>query len=279
MKIYPNYHTHTHYCDGKGTAQDYVTEAIRLKMPALGFSGHAPVPFKSWWNMPANDFEKYLNETWELKEKYREQIDIFVGIEADYLEDLLSANDFASQNLDYIISSLHFLLPKKAEQPWDFIISSGKFKTGLAQYFGNNSKQFLNYYYSQMNAMIEKGGFDIIAHIDQANKFNKHKQFFDEDTPFFKKLINETITLAAEKDIIIEINTRGRLKKLSENFYPSPAFLKMCCEKKVRICLSADAHKTSELQSFLPEAALAAKAAGYKEVFELNKTGWQAVAL
>jgi len=275
-RIFPNYHTHTHYCDGKGSPEEYVKEAILLKMPALGFSGHAPVPFSSWWNMEQVDFEKYLQETKALKEKYKNEIDVFIGVEADFLPGLVTPKTFEHLNLDYIIGSLHFLYPEKAEAPWDFIISAGKFKKGLESYFDNDINSFLKYYYTKMNEMIELGGFDFIAHIDQANKYNKNNQFFNEDSPFFKKLIEETIELVAEKDVIVEINTRGRLKKLSEVFYPSRQFLEICKSRGVRICLSADAHRTVELQSFLPEAEQAALDAGYTEVYELTKSGWNA---
>jgi histidinol-phosphatase (PHP family) len=263
---FSNYHTHSHFCDGAGKPEEYVEQAIRKNMSSLGFSGHATVPFASGWNMKNDTFLQYISEIRTLKEKYREQIPLFLGIEADFIEGIQSITDFKKYELDYIIAAVHYLKPQTAEKPWDFIISPRIFGEGLEKYFENDIRKLIKYYYTQMNVMIETGGFDIVAHIDQVGKFNQNNRYFSEETPFYKDAYKETIRLCAEKEIIVEINTRGRLKKLTTDFYPAFDFIKECRLNNVQIILSADAHRPEEVDSFLSEALVHIKSAGYKEI-------------
>lgn len=265
MNLNANFHTHTKYCDGKDIPEQYIISAIEKGLSALGFSGHAPVPFESWWNMTDENFKIYLDEIKNLKQKYSSEIEIYSGAEVDFIKGVQSLNNFKKIKLDYIIGSIHFLYPENAEQPWDFIISPSAFKEGLEKYFNNNIYSLIDYYFEQMNLMAEEKP-DIIAHFDQVNKFNRGDVYFSENHSRYLKKAYESLELIAEKNIIIEINTRGKLKGLTENFYPSDKLLKYCKEKKIPIILSADAHKPSEVDSNLKEAFQTAKQIGFEEL-------------
>ena len=89
-----NYHSHTHYCDGKGEPELYVKSAIQKGMYAYGFSGHSPVPFESGWNMKFEKLTTYLNEIKALKIKYNDQLKIYLGMEIDYVKDLISVDQY-----------------------------------------------------------------------------------------------------------------------------------------------------------------------------------------
>lgn len=270
LKKLSNYHTHSKYCDGKGELEDYILSAIKNGMPEIGFSGHAPVPVSSWWNMTDESFVNYLSEIRKLKEKYKNQIKIKTGIEADFIQNMISACDFSKYKLDYIISAIHYLLPKNTDTPWDFIISPKIFADGLKKYFENDIQKLIKYYFEQMNLMVEKGGFDIIAHFDQINKFNKGDIYFSESDMFYTKLVNESLHLISEKNIIIEINTRGKLKKLTENFYPSSEIIRKCKEFKIPLIISADAHKPEEVNSYFGEVLKFLKYIDYMPVIEFQ---------
>ena len=59
-----NYHSHTNYCDGTNTPEDYIRKALELEMPTYGFSSHAPIPFFDCkWAMKMDDLEGYCGET------------------------------------------------------------------------------------------------------------------------------------------------------------------------------------------------------------------------
>jgi histidinol-phosphatase (PHP family) len=267
---FSNYHTHSQFCDGAGNPEEYVQQAIRKNMFSLGFSGHATVPFKSDWNMNPQKFEEYISEIRCLKEKYSAQIPLYLGAEIDFINEIQSISDFRKYDLDFIIGAVHYLKPENTDEIWDFIISPKIFDEGLEKYFENDIRKLIKFYYTQMNLMLENGGFEIVAHIDQIGKFNKGQKYFSENDKFYKDSYHETISLCAEKNIIVELNTRGRLKNLTENFYPNFEFIRECRKKNVRITLSADAHRPEEVDSFMVEAVELVKIAGYKEIFAIE---------
>ena len=201
-----------------------------------------------------------------IRAKYQNQIEIYTGIEADYLKNTVSPSDFAELNLDFCIGSIHYLQPKRAELPWDFIISPKVFQEGLNDFYDNDIHALIRDYFQANCEMIEAGGINIIGHCDQIRKFNKGNRFFEESDPIYQKYLHEMFDLIAEKKIIVEINTRGKLKHLTQNFFPSNSSLKICKDKGIRIMLSADAHKPDECNSYLTEAAQTALNSGFTKI-------------
>ena len=71
-----NYHTHTVMCDGSNTAEEMVQQAISLGFEHLGFSGHMDPDIHM-------DIQSYCREIRRLQNKYKDQIDILMGVELD----------------------------------------------------------------------------------------------------------------------------------------------------------------------------------------------------
>lgn len=80
-----NYHTHSLYCDGSASIEDFVKEAIRQGFSSYGVSSHSPIPFDTCWNMNRGDLPAYLDEVHFIKKKYEGRIEIYCGLEIDYL--------------------------------------------------------------------------------------------------------------------------------------------------------------------------------------------------
>ena len=97
-----NYHTHTCYCDGKDRPEELVREAIRLGCPELGFSGHSHLSFDDCC-MTAEGTEQYKSEIRRLREQYRDQLRIRLGVEQDYFGDL------PTDDYEYVIGSVHYV--------------------------------------------------------------------------------------------------------------------------------------------------------------------------
>ena len=72
--IFYNFHTHTNFCDGADEPENYVISAISKNIAALGFSGHAPVPFDNTWSTKQDKIDEYFNTIDYLKNKYKHQI-------------------------------------------------------------------------------------------------------------------------------------------------------------------------------------------------------------
>jgi histidinol-phosphatase (PHP family) len=269
-----NYHSHTHYCDGKGEAELYVKSAIKNNLYAYGFSGHSPVPFESGWNMKYEQLAAYIKEIKHLKEKYKDEIKIFLGMEVDYVKNLCGVKQYKHLGLDYTIGGVHFLGQFKNGRFWDFDGGKPWFEKGLNELFDGDIKKLVAYYYQQLVDMAVNEGPDVIAHFDLIKKYNKGSYFFDENESWYREMAFESLEKVAKTNAIVEINTRGVLKKLNEEFYPSNFILEKCEELNIPVCLSADTHHPNDVKALLPEALDLVKSIGYKEVLFLDENGW-----
>ena len=86
-----NYHSHCTFCDGRSTPEDFIKFAVAHGFRAYGFSSHSPLPFETFWNMSKDDMPEYLTEIERLKKKYSDRLEIYVGLEIDFLDE--SNND------------------------------------------------------------------------------------------------------------------------------------------------------------------------------------------
>ena len=96
-----NLHTHTQFCDGKCTMEQMTQDAIAKGFETLGFSPHALTPFDQSYCM--KDYNAFKQEFLRLKQKYKDQINLLMGIEADAFG--INPDD----NFDYTIGSVHYL--------------------------------------------------------------------------------------------------------------------------------------------------------------------------
>ena len=85
-----NFHTHTIRCHhASGSDEEYVKAAIGAGYQVLGFADHSPWKFStdyvSHMRMTVGaEFQDYLKSIRGLREKYRDQIDIRLGLECEY---------------------------------------------------------------------------------------------------------------------------------------------------------------------------------------------------
>ena len=77
-----NWHTHTSRCGhAVGTDEEYVLAAIQGGLKTLGFSDHAPYTEPAARDrMDYEEYEEYKDSILSLKEKYKDQIDIHLGM-------------------------------------------------------------------------------------------------------------------------------------------------------------------------------------------------------
>ena len=98
-----NLHTHTCYCDGKGTPAEIAVEARKLGFRMLGFSGHEYAPHDLDACMSPESTKQYNLEIEELKSLYQGVMEIHRGIERDYFG---GPNGYT---YDYVIGSVHYV--------------------------------------------------------------------------------------------------------------------------------------------------------------------------
>lgn len=276
MVLY-NFHTHSHYSDGSDTPENYILEAIYQNFGAIGFSEHSPLPFENTFALKSDSIKSYISEIKQLKEKYANKINVFCGLEADYIPGISeSFSDIKDTNrLDYIIGSVHLVKNYSKDHELWFIDGpkSEIYDQGVETIFEGNIRKAVTAYWHQVNSMIENEIFDVIGHLDKVKMHNKNRWFSEEDK-WYKSLISETIDLIANKNILVEVNTRGLYKKRSDSLFPGEYIIKLLKEKGIGLVLSSDAHQPKELSSFFNEAEKKLKEFGYSSTWVYTSSGW-----
>ncbi|WP_199620466.1 histidinol-phosphatase [Paenibacillus alkalitolerans] len=226
-------HTHHNRCGhAKGTIEDYIESAIARGLSVIGISDHSPYfghpddqPFPNI-AMAASEFPFYIEEVLRLKEKYRERIEVLLGVESDFFPEHLDKYKriYAKYPFDYIIGSVH-------QSDGVSIFNKRRWNnlTGKQQIAAKDS------YYRQIAESAKSGMFDILGHID-AMKAN-YPSFSDIQC----EAVEDTIRIIGDCDIAIEINTSGKTKEVG-GWYPSDSILELALHYNVAVTFGSDAH-------------------------------------
>lgn len=269
-----NYHTHSDFCDGSGCLEDYIDSALANDVVSLGFSSHGPVPVENDWSMPKNRFNEYCDAIDSLKKKYIDKLEIYKGIEIDYVHDVDVLKDIDLSRLDYTIGSVHFLGREALITNTSVDMRKEMLEDSLNRDFNGNIKKAVETYYLTLQEMISKTDIDIIGHLDIIKKNNKGNIYFNENDPWYRDLVANTLKAAAKHDKIIEVNNGGITRKKINTYYPSVWILEKCLETKIPITISSDAHSPKQIAAGFPETAKDLNDIGFKEVFVLKQGKW-----
>ncbi len=266
-----NLHTHSLYCDGKNTIKENIISAIDKYFFNIGFSSHAPLKYDNNFSLKYSKLNEYSNEIEKLALEFKNKIQIYKGLECDYIPSFTYPFSYFKEliNLDFIIGGVHLVENPNTNELW-FIDGSKKesFDNGLKNIFNNNIKLAVKQYFIQLNEMIAIENFDIIAHFDKIKMHNDNR-YFSENDDWYRNLCYETINLIKEKNLIVEINSRGLYKNRTDSFYPSSFIMKEIKNKNIRITISTDSHNANEQDLLYKEAIDYAKSFGFIEFWTL----------
>lgn len=230
-----NYHTHTYRCHhASGRDEEYVLEAIKGGIKVLGFSDHTPWKYNSDYvatmRMKLDEFDDYYQSISALREKYKDQIKILIGVEAEYYPRYMDwfTKWIKDVKLDYCILGNHFR-------------ESDEFK----EYYGRicmTDEGLEDYYKSSMEAMDYKC-YSYFAHPDLYMR--KRKEFTQRD----REIAYAICRKAKELDIILEYNLEGAIayREPGEIGYPCLEFWKIAAEVGNRTIIGIDAHDPKSL--------------------------------
>ena len=278
---FSNFHTHSYFCDGHGDPEEYVNSAIQYNFTCLGFSSHAPLPFPNSWTMKESSVNKYLSTILHLRKKYENKIQIYLGLEIDYITDLISPTDekFKNMKLNYTIGSVHML---KNETTCKYLAVDGdedEYIELITSAFHNDVKAFVHSYYEQIRKMVEEKTPSIVGHLDLIKKHNKNSKYFDESEKWYKDEIIATLKVISQHNTILEMNTGGKVRGYTDDFYPSNWILPECKELNIPMILNSDAHNPQYVNAYFDEATAILKAAEYEDQHILLDNIWQTTAL
>lgn len=273
-----NYHSHCSFCDGRAPLEEFVEEAIRQGFYSYGVSSHAPLPFPTQWTMEWEQMEAYLDEFNNLRQKYADEIELYVGLEIDYLneESNPSVARFTELPLDYRIGSVH-LLYDAAGEVVDIDCSPAVFKERVDRHFNGDVLRVVRMYFDRLFRMVELGGFDILGHADKMhyNASCYHPGLLDE--PWYEALMKDYFSLVASRGYLVEINTKA-YDSLG-TFYPNSRYWELMKEYQIKVLVNSDAHYPERINAGRMEALRLLQAKGFATVAELHQGSWREVPI
>lgn len=269
-----NYHSHSLYCDGRAGMEDFVRFAISEGFTSYGFSSHAPLPFSTFWTMEWDRMSDYLSEFQRLKAKYADRIELYIGLEIDYLDEESNPSmaRFRELPLDYRIGSVH-MLTTDAGKIVDIDTPADKFREIVDEHFDGDIVRVVRQYYRSLTKMLESGGFDIVGHADKMhyNACCYRPGLLDE--PWYDQLVHTYFADIAQRGYQVEINTKS-YHDLG-TFYPNERYFSTLHDLGIKVQVNSDSHYPEKINNGRPEALQAIKRAGYKEVMELHEGKWE----
>ncbi|WP_020526985.1 histidinol-phosphatase [Flexithrix dorotheae] len=280
-----NYHSHTHYSDGKFEPEAYVQQAIAIGLKAYGFSCHSPFEGGHGWNMNPDRLKNYCEEILVLKEKYKSKIQLYLGLEVDFIPDVIGPKSahILESHLDFTIGSIHYTGTFADGRYCEIDGPHQFFLEGLNKIYGGNVKLMIRTYYQLMREMLEQETPTILGHMDKIKIQNEGGHLFGEDELWYQNEVEKTLDLVKAKGVIIEVNTRGIYKGITIEPYPSKAILEQINAKEIPIMLNSDAHLPGEIDKGFRDTAKLLKNMGFQQMmalvdgkfkaFEFNENG------
>lgn len=225
--IQTNYHTHTSRCGHAiGTDEEYVQAAIQAGFRKLGFSDHAayntPQPRE---RMNITQVDDYYQSIRSLQEQYKDQIDIYLGMEIEYYPTEWETITKYRKELDYVILGQHNLSIDKDSA------------------YEITTPQQLHQYVDCIEEACKHYMCDYIAHPDVA--LWSYPQIDDS----VRQAANRIADLSLYYDIPLEINcgsgVRTGLKTYKDGTryaYPTRTFFEIFAQKQCPIIIGLDIH-------------------------------------
>ena len=220
-----SYHTHTTRCNhAEGTEREYIEQAIARKVQVLGFSDHSPQVFDggyvSGFRMRPDQLEDYVLTLRSLQREYAGQIEIFIGLEAEYYPKYFDRliNLIRPFHLDYLILGQHYTGNESDGEP--------------ACPRTTEDESRLERYVKQTMEALETDRYSCFAHPDILN--------FTGEAKVYRRWYEKLCVRAKELHIPLEMNMLGFV---TGRHYPSKAFFQIAAEVGNEVILGCDAHE------------------------------------
>ncbi len=267
--IKSNYHTHTTFCDGIDSIESIVKSAIKKGFKYLGFSSHSYIEGDDFWTLKKNSLQDYINEVLRVKEKYKTQISVFLGIEQDVFS---NRYDY---NFDYVIGSMHSI--EKDGKIYSIDADKESFKYLLEKIYLNDFDSLCKDYFEKIKEIYAKTKADVIGHFDLITKFI---EVLNLNLPKNYLKYAENAIVAIIKDVkIFEINTGAMARGCKTIPYPSTDILSLLLKHGASVMLNSDCHNKDDVDFGLENAVKLAKDVGFKKQVIITNNGFEYIDL
>lgn len=246
-----DFHTHHDRCGhAQGTIREYIEAALQNNLQIIGISDHSPMLAEQEDRpspggcMAKSEFTAYVEEVLELKQEFAGQIDVLLGVEADFIPEHLElyGNFLRQYPFDYIIGSVHEFagIGLYDTGHWEQLTSAGKF-------------ELKNSYYNYVTQSAKSGLYDILGHVDALNRY------FPGYPELRTELADTTLQTIANHDVVIEINSSD------DNWVPDSWILERALHYGVKTTFGSDAHEPERVGDAFEEVKKHLLDIGYRE--------------
>lgn len=261
-----NYHTHTIRC---GHAQkdlkdkDYVELFIKKGFNKIAFTDHCPhkevIDKRANMRMDYSELDEYINSIKNLKETYKEIIEIESGFEVEYLPGLEDYLLELKSKTDKIVLGQHFIYDENNE-----VLKTFRRNKEENSFSNEQLLDYANYIKKATELNIP----DIIVHPDLY--MLDRSEFGD-----IEKQVAEIICEAAKKyDIPLEINITDShmflINLRNKISYPCKEFWEIASKHNVKVIYGIDAHYEAQINQYEESVKLANKIIGEDTINKLN---------
>ena len=227
-----NYHSHTKRCGHAGGEDEaYVQAAIEHGFQVMGFSDHAPYidGYDPHERMKVEELTEYVASIEYLQKKYQDKIEIFKGLEVEWIPGRIAEIKQYRQAFDYLILGEH------------------TYTLDIENYFYDHvSDEDITLYADMIEQACDSKMFDIIAHPDL---FMYGKETFSDACV---EASHRIVQAAMRNQVLLEVNLNGlkygkKPKGAEERYlYPYREFWKIASQYDVKVVYGLDAHAPSK---------------------------------
>ena len=248
-------HMHSEVCPHgtKDPMEMYIKEAIDKGLNEITFTEHMPMVMgfydEELLKEAAPDekgIEKYFERLQVLKEKYKNDLKINIGLEVDYIEDYEEETKKILNKyihlLDEGILSVHFIKYNGKHYCLDVI-------EGFQELFKDikDLNKIYDIYFEtiikSINSKIGKDKIKRIGHPTLVRIFNKKYPLKYENW----HLINKMIKAIKDNDYEVDVNTAGLRKPFCGELYPYNEILKVILESNIKCVYGSDSHQCQDV--------------------------------
>ena len=258
--IISDVHMHTNFShDSESSPEKMAEGAIEKGLKIICFTDHYDKDIMDWGEEDIFDPEKYFQKMTQVKEEYKDRIDIRIGVElglqpylGDYYREFVKKHPF-----DFIIGSVHSI-------DCSDVASKKIFKD-------KTDEEVYRRVFTEMSEdILAFDDFDVFGHIDYVTRYcagrekeYSYRKFADE--------IDSVLKLLIEKGKGIELNTAG-LKYGLRYAHPHPDVLKRYRELGGElITVGADGHRPEHIAYDFDKAVRILKDCGFKYYAEFKE--------
>ncbi|QGG60689.1 histidinol-phosphatase HisJ [Loigolactobacillus bifermentans] len=261
-------HSHTEFCQhGSGDdVEEMIQKAIRLGFQEYSITEHAPLPpaFKQDYAgtltgfteaaMALSDVPAYFKKCQQMQAKYRDQLNIKIGFEVDFLPTQLDwLRDFwaeyGPQTTDNILS-VHFMQGVGGKY-WSVDDTLTDFETGLLPMGQGDGQCLYSLYLDALQTAVSTPlGPHSPCRLGHMTLIKKFQDYFKLPARFNEAnliKVRQLFDTLQAHHFALDLNVAGLYKPYCNEVYPYPELMYLAQDYEIPMVYGSDAHSIAEV--------------------------------